>query len=228
MSDHEPRRDSTGSVPPEERRSFDRLVNFTDAVVAIGITLQLLPLIDIAGPAAGETVWSVLAANSGQITAFLLSFIVVIVMWITHNKVFNVMQRYDGVTLILNIAWLVAIVFLPWPTAMYGDAVNEQVIGAGGVGLLYWWNLALISGLGSLIAIHAWRHPELLEPGAAERLQSPRSVNRWIGWLYFTSFIAIGIVSEFLPAIAPYLAILLLPLNRILRSRHRRTSKESA
>jgi len=76
-----------------EERSFDRLVNFTDAVVAIGITLQLLPLIDIDGPSDGQTVWQVISANSGQITAFVLSFVVVIVMWRNHNAVFNSMRR---------------------------------------------------------------------------------------------------------------------------------------
>lgn len=205
------------SEPPiEERRSFDRLVNFTDAVVAIGITLQLLPLIDVGGPTAGETVWDVISENSGQIVAFALSFVVVIAMWSTHNRIFNVMHRYDGTTFLLNVLLLVAIVFLPWPTAMYGDAVNEQVVGSGGVGLLYWWTLASISGLGSLIALHAWRHPELLEPGVAERRASERRANQARGALFFAAFIVIGVVSEFAPAIAPYLAIGLFPLNALL------------
>ena len=156
-------------VPAERRRAFDRLVNFTDAVVAIALTLQLLPLIEIEGPAPGETVWHVIADNWGQIFAFLLSFVIVVVMWTVHNRVFNVMRMYDGTILWLNIGWMLAIAFLPWPTAMYGTAGNSTDIGAGGVGLLYWLNLALISGLGSLIGYHAARHPELLEPGAARR-----------------------------------------------------------
>lgn len=218
--------DSTDEISSEERRSFDRLVNFTDAVVAIGITLQLLPLIDVGGPQAGESVWDVLSDNSGQITAFLLSFIVVIAMWSAHNRVFNVMRRYDGTTLMLNVAWLVAIVFLPWPTAMYGEAVNTQVVGPGGVGLLYWWNLALISGLGSLIALHAWRNPQLLEPGVLERRKRSRQVNRVVGVVYFSMFVMIGIVSEFLPSVAAYLALTLIPINYYFRHKWATTSEE--
>ncbi|MCH1403958.1 MAG: DUF1211 domain-containing protein, partial [Candidatus Nanopelagicales bacterium] len=146
----QPRSDITSS----ERRSFDRLVNFTDAVVAIGITLQLLPIIDVAGPKSGESVWDVVAANSGQLFAFVLSFVVVIFMWAAHNRVFNTMRCYDGTIFRLNVAWLLLIVFLPWPTAMYGEAANDAVAGRGGLGLLYWWTLAAISGLGVWMAIH--------------------------------------------------------------------------
>ena len=64
----QPRSEITSS----ERRSFDRLVNFTDAVVAIGITLQLLPIIDVAAPMSGDSVWDVVTANSGQLVAFVL------------------------------------------------------------------------------------------------------------------------------------------------------------
>jgi len=218
-----PEADSSGQDPgvdaeltSEQRRSFERLTNFTDAVVAIGITLQLLPLIDVKGPQSGQTVWDVIVANQGQITAFVLSFVVVIVMWATHNRIFNVMRRSDGVIVTLNAMWLILIVFLPWPTSMYGNAVNDQVIGAGGVGLLYWWTLAAISGIGSLIAVHAWRNPSLLEPGAYERHRSRRLAARLSGLVFFLAFVAIGVVSEFSPSIAPYLAFLLFPINALL------------
>jgi len=211
--------ESGGGVSSAERRSFDRLVNFTDAVVAIGITLQLLPLIDVSGPQAGQSVWNVVAANQGQITAFVLSFVVVIAMWSTHNRVFNAMRRYDGTIFTLNVLWLLLIVFLPWPTAMYGDAVNDQVIGPGGVGLLYWWTLAAISGLGSLIAFHAGRTPDLLEPDARAENQLYGSTRRLTGLIFFLTFFSIGVLSEFFPVVSPYLALLLIPINAVVRRR---------
>ena len=207
-----------------EQRSFDRLVNFTDAVVAIGITLQLLPLIDIDGPTGNQTVWQIVSTNSGQITAFVLSFVVVILMWRNHNAVFNSLRRTDGTIFWLNLLWLILVVFLPWPTAMYGNASNEAVAGADGVGLFYWWTLAAISGVGSLIAAHARRTPSLLEPGDAERVEAAHVANRWRGIVFFGAFVLIGVVSEFLPTIAPYLAIGLVPANFAI-SRFRKTSK---
>jgi len=211
---------SDSDIPAERRRAFDRLVNFTDAVVAIALTLQLLPLIEIKGPAPGETVWQIIADNWGQIFAFLLSFVIVVVMWTVHNRVFNVMRMYDGTILWLNLGWMLAIAFLPWPTAMYGTASSTAAIGVGGVGLLYWLNLALISGLGSVIAYHAAHHPELLEPGAASRgwlAQSRRA--RLRGTVITAYFVVIGFISEVIPEYAGWIALGLVPLGRFLRDR---------
>lgn len=219
-------RQETYSVTAQERRSFDRLVNFTDAVVAIGITLQLLPLIDVPGPKAGETVWEVMAANSGQVMAFVLSFVVVIGLWATHNRIFNVMQRSNGRIFALNVAWLMAIVFLPWPTSMYGNAVNDQVVGPGGVGLLYWWNLAAISGLVTLISVQATRNPSLLDPDAWERLKAQQPARPVVGVTVFAVLLGIGVISEFAPSVAPYLALLLIPITALLRRRRTGAVKE--
>lgn len=215
-------------LPPEDRRSFDRLINFTDAVVAIALTLQLLPLTDIPGPQEGQTVWQVLADNWGQIFAFLLSFIIVIVMWTVHNRLFNVMRTYDSTILWLNIAWMLSIAFLPWPTAMYGNAASSDVLGRGGVGLFYWANLALISGLGGLIAHHARTHPELLEPGAVSRGWLARSARaRWRGAAFAGYLLLIGVASEIWGSHAGWLALGLMPLGRIFNDRGRSAPAES-
>lgn len=201
----------------EERRSFDRLVNFTDAVVAIAVTLQLLPLIDIAGPTSDETVWHVIAANWGQVFVFLLSFIIVITMWVVHNRVFNVMRTYDRTILWLNIGWMVAIAFLPWPTAMYGENSSPESLGGGGVGLLYWLNLAAISIFGNLMARHARRHPELLEPGALERgWLSQRGAVQYRGAIFGVYFAFIGVMTELFPYWARWLALGLFPLSYLI------------
>ena len=150
------------SISPVQRRSFDRLINFTDAVVAIAITLQLLPLVDI--KSTGEdSIWQLIGENSSQIFAFWLSFLILSLLWLKHNQVFNSMRTFDGTIFWLNSLWMALIVFLPWPTALYGSLNDGQMNASKGVGLLYWWTLALISGIGWLIAIHAWEKPELLE-----------------------------------------------------------------
>ncbi|MFL0769645.1 MAG: TMEM175 family protein [Prochlorococcus sp.] len=209
-------------ITPIQQRAFDRLINFTDAVVAIAITLQLLPLADIEGPKADQSVWSVVSDNSTQIFAFALSFIVVMILWLKHNQVFNIMRTYDTTILWLNTAWLMGIVFLPWPAAMYGSAPRSDLIpGIGGVGLLYWWTMAWISGIGWLIARHAWKTPQLLEEAANKQHKESWELGRIRGAAFFLYFFVMGIASEFAPGFAEYLALGLIPLSMAIKRKKR-------
>ena len=103
---------SSGEITAIQKRSFDRMINFTDAVVAIAITLQLLPLMEIKGPTAGASMLSVLLINSSQLFAFLLSFLIIAILWIKHNQVFNILRTYDASITWLNTFWMLGIVFL--------------------------------------------------------------------------------------------------------------------
>jgi uncharacterized membrane protein len=101
--------------------SVERLLFFSDAVVAVAITVLALPLFSIPGPTAGETVLDVLQANSGRIITFVSTFFVMAIMWSIHNRVMNSLVAYDGVVFWLNMAWLIGFVFLPWPSTMFGS-----------------------------------------------------------------------------------------------------------
>ena len=200
-----------------QKRSFDRMINFTDAVVAIAITLQLLPLMDIKGPGDGASMWSVLLNNSSQLFAFLLSFLIITILWIKHNQVFNILRTYDASITWLNTFWMLGIVFFPWPAAMYGSLTTDQFTESNGVGLFYWWTLAVISGLGWLIARHAWSNPQLLESGVFNAHQKGKRHGGKRGFGFFSYFLIIGIVSEVVPQLVPYLSLGIIPLNILLK-----------
>jgi uncharacterized membrane protein len=205
-----------GSEHPRRRRgverSVDRLINFSDAVVAVAVTLMVLPLIDIEGPAEGQTILTTLADHALPITTFLFTFYVVCILWLAHNRILNVIADYDPPLFWLNVTWLAAIVLLPWVSSMSGDASNT----AGGAALLYWVMLALIAGLGSLMGRHIRRHPEIQygslgDDGGNDRRSELR------GPVFAGYFLFIGLVSLVSPDMSRWLPMGIIPLSIWLR-----------
>jgi len=202
------------SSPAGTGRAVDRLINFSDAVVAVAITVMVLPLIDIPGPERGQTVWTVLVDHAGQISSFLFTFFVVAIMWLTHNRILNQIRGYDAVIFWTNTTWLAAIVLLPWLSAMYGESAGGQ----GSVGLVYWTALAFISVLGSMLGRHIRRHPEFVDASASPSRSGPNgSRARLRGPVFAGYFLATGVVSVFFPPVASWMPLGLIPLSIWLR-----------
>ncbi len=197
-----------------QNRGLDRLINFTDAVVAIAITLLILPLVDIGLPNAGTSVWTLLGEQAGRITSFMISFLVVAQMWRVHNRVFNQLLTYDNRIFSLNLVWLISIVFLPWPTALLGEA-SSQSDGDNlqGAGLLYWGTLAVISAAGNLVSLHALRTPGLLPRDIAPQ---PRWMH-YRGLYYSALMLLFGVLSLWWGSTSMWLALLFIPLGIVTR-----------
>ena len=100
------------------QRGFERIVNFSDAVVAIAATLLVLPLVDIGVPEKGESVTELLRDHSAELSAFVLTFAVICRLWVTHHSIFRDIVGYSGPLLFAYFVWLLAIVFLPFPTQL--------------------------------------------------------------------------------------------------------------
>lgn len=198
---------------PGERRSVDRLINFSDAVVAVAVTVLVLPLVDIPGPDEGQTVWTVIGDHGSELWTFLFTFYVVAVLWLAHNRILNAINRYDPFIFWVNTTWLAAIVLLPWVSAMYG----ESSWGRSSVGLLYWGTMAAIALLGSLLGTHLRRHPGLLSEDAP-RL-SARELRRAAlrGPVLGLYFLLIGVASIVTPTLAAWLPLGIIPLSIWLR-----------
>jgi uncharacterized membrane protein len=98
-------------------RGLDRLITFLDAVVAIAITLLVLPLIEIVAGESGETELAALFSHHGrQFEAFALSFAVIARLWWAHHQLGEQVKAYDGVFVLINLVWVLTIVFLAFAT----------------------------------------------------------------------------------------------------------------
>ncbi len=107
---------------PAELGDAQRTKSFTDGVVAIALTLLVLPLTDgipLAGRAGVSTAdW--IADHGEELTSFLISFVVIAGFWFLHHGLFAHIGAMTPALGWLNVAWMFTIVWLPVPTAMAG------------------------------------------------------------------------------------------------------------
>ena len=110
--------------------SAERLKFFTDAVVAIAMTLLILPLLESVSEAASEGLGAgeYVGDHGDQIFAFLLSFAIIARFWVSHERLYDTVERWTGWLMVLNIVWMLTIVVLPVVTAMVGSMEGDRFL----------------------------------------------------------------------------------------------------
>lgn len=143
------------------RHGFERMVFFSDAVVAIAVTLVILPLVDRAQDIGRQTVGRFLLENLSLIGAATVSFVIVSALWRSHHRLFERATGYVPSLLHINAWWIGSIAALPVTTVLSVDAPETD----RGGDILY--VLSLMSATLALFVI--WRvlsRHGLLEPPA--------------------------------------------------------------
>ena len=112
----------------EQERDFGRFLTFIDAIVAIAITLLVLPLVELTADVDDyDSVEALLRDNQAQIWAFLLSFVVVSRFWFAQHQSMHHVLRYHRRVAGLMMMWALTIVFLPFPTALVAEASDSPM-----------------------------------------------------------------------------------------------------
>ncbi|NLU82387.1 TMEM175 family protein [Rhodococcus sp. HNM0569] len=119
----------------ERDRSFDRYLTFLDAIVAIAITLLVLPLVDLASNHDGST-RELLGDHLGEMGAFALSFVVIFRFWWGQHHVVRDVVADDPLTNRALFAWVATIVFLPFPSALIATNSDEAATRALYIGTM--------------------------------------------------------------------------------------------
>ena len=153
---------------PERERDLERLLTFVDAVVAIAITLLVLPLAEVARDARTGHVPELLREHSDDLVGFALSFVVIARLWTAQHAIVATLIRQNTAVIQLLLAWSFTIVFLPFPTALATATSSDD----GVAKLLYIGTMAVSSALLALIARTISRNRTLrdtdLAPDAAQ------------------------------------------------------------
>ena len=94
---------------------YDRVLFFSDAVFAIAITLLV---VDIRVPEVVLNAGNQLYESRDKILSFVISFLVIGLFWMGHHRLFRYITALDRPVIFLNLLFLGAIAFLPYPTAL--------------------------------------------------------------------------------------------------------------
>jgi uncharacterized membrane protein len=95
-------------------------------VFAIAITLLVLNLRvpHVSGPHVDRRLLDGLGHDGGLLIGFVISFYVIARFWLVHHRLSVLLRRVDTTFIVLNLVFLAAIVFLPFPTEIIGQYGN--------------------------------------------------------------------------------------------------------
>ncbi len=99
-----------------------RVETFSDGVFAIAITLLVLT---ISPPIKYDQLGSELAHRWPSLAAYVVSFLVIGIMWVNHHTVFGHLRTIDRSFFYWNLVLLMTIVFVPYPTEVLGEALRK-------------------------------------------------------------------------------------------------------
>lgn len=110
-----------------EEKQTGRLEAFSDGVFAIAVTLLVLEL-RIPAPGTlqeGERLLHALLHEWPSYLAFVTSFVTVLIVWINHHNLFRMIHRVDHTFLLLNGLFLLVVTFIPFPTHVLAQYIQE-------------------------------------------------------------------------------------------------------
>lgn len=172
-----------------------RVEAFSDGVLAIAITLLILE-IRVPDP---ETLGSgglahYLGTQWSSYAAYLLSFVVIGIMWVNHHAIFQAVARVDRVLLLLNLHLLLWIAFLPFPTALVARYFRHGH--DAGVAMAVYSGVMLVIGVAFQL-LWQWicRHDRLLAPHVDGQQARTRAGRFGLGLAVYGAAIGLSFLS---------------------------------
>ena len=108
----------------EEGHGTGRVEAFSDGVFAIAITLLILE-IGVPHVEANQSLTHELLRLWPSYLSYVISFLVIGIMWSNHHSIFREIQRTDQTLLALNLLLLLLIAFVPFPTALLAEYLHR-------------------------------------------------------------------------------------------------------
>jgi uncharacterized membrane protein len=145
---------SAAQKTPSSYKS-ERLIAFSDGVMAVAITLLVLDL-KLPEGLSDTDLYVAIPALSRALWCYVLSFIVIGLLWMAHHNQFAYIRRVDGVLLWLNLFFLMAVALIPFTTSVMSDHHSALPT------MMYATVLMAVALLLAAIWGYACRSPELI------------------------------------------------------------------
>jgi uncharacterized membrane protein len=189
-----------------------RFEAFSDGVFAIAITLLVL---ELSVPAVeGDDLWEAFLAQWPSYLAYLVGFSTIGAAWLGHTAITHYLDRVDGLLVRFNLILLMVVSFIPFPTRLVAENVDDldaERVAATLLGV----NLFLVA-----VSVSAmWRHVvrrRLVRPDVDDDEVRALTTRLTPG---LAAYVALILVAWFFPlaAVFGYLGIallLLIPFGR--------------
>jgi len=205
----------------ERRGETDRVKAFTDAVIAIIMTILVLE-IGVPPNLSDERLIDALDETWPEMAAWMISFLITGMYWVWHRDLFNQMRVVNRTVVWLNLLFLLPLALVPFGASVLGEYPQDPI------GLRVYGAVLLVTGLvRMLLYVYVMRRPILL-------YQTPTAQHRRVGGLLASAPIGIYLLAMLVAGLSPALSlalylgvpVLYLLLIAALR-RHPSTSQEA-
>ena len=185
-----------------------RLEAFSDGVLAIAITLLSL---DLRVPEVEHGLRAALLHQWPVYVAFLISFLVIGVIWVNHHGLFANLVLVDRGVMLLNVALLATVTAIPFATALMADYLRAPGPDGHTAAVVYSLVMATMGVAFVLLWLYLRAHPHLLFDPAVAGRSLRRSA---VGPPLYLMAAAVGLLSTYACLVVHAVLALFFALSR--------------
>jgi uncharacterized membrane protein len=203
--------DSAGTAGAVDLIGAERLIFFSDAVVAIAITLLALSLPDVGGHSDLAVLRSMRHAADAYLS-FLISFVVIAAHWRAHHRLYQSVVRLDSQLISINMVWLLMIIITPYATRVLSGGHGSEGFA---VRFSFYAAIQVLTIVTFVLMRRHIRDGGLLRPGA------PMLRTDDISLLAVAAAFAISIPVAFIPGVGEWAYVVWVAPVFVARARRR-------
>ncbi|WP_051367573.1 TMEM175 family protein [Hamadaea tsunoensis] len=201
----------------EPGHSLERTIYFSDAVIAIALTLLALelPVPEGLGKSTHE-VWVEFLAGGDEYRSFAISFAVISFFWWEHHRFFQRINVLSGRLVFLNMVSLFAIVVVPFGTRLL------SVDNGGPLGPVFYASAMILWSLALILMVITANRQKLWRKGTPAHVSHNMIVGAGVAAFVFALSIPIAFAK---PDYAEFSWLLIIVFSRLAGMLSRRTAK---